>query len=275
MSDDRNFQATSAPYSADNLRVHDKDLVFAKEFGTQTTSDAGDAFTTDSVNLDNNTNSINARMGMLESLNADNNAPESPRGTTFEVPGPDAYPTSPIAFDPNLRIYTMFAHLLLPQTTFSDPDSSVGYLILAGDGFVGNVPNAPFMAVGIRPEGSPNEGEEAEALVLEYNNGGDGNNPTSQEESEHWGTNLYIRLGLIQDVTKQSVDAEIDLSRDGITWTRQDGRFGDFQVTRVGIATSGTTAVWLDWVRTYSHVITSVGQALVPPQPLTGGRRFY
>lgn len=276
MSDDRNYQATSAPYSADNLKVHDKNLVFTREFGTNITDQAGDAFTTDSVDVTDNANSINSRMAMLETVSVDPSAPNSPRGTTFEVPPADVYSTSPLAGDPNIRFYTMYAHLLAAESTLGEPDASTAYLILADDGFVGNVPNAPFNAIAIRPEGGgPNFGEEAENLIMEFANGGDGLNPTQTEIHSHWGTNVYIRLVIIQDVTKQSNDTEVWLSRDGMTWTHLESLTGDFNINRVGIATSGQGRVWLDWLRTYDYVIDFVGPSLIPAPPLTGGRRFY
>lgn len=41
-----NYQSPAAPYAADSLDVHDKGLIFAREFGTNVGADPGDTFNT-------------------------------------------------------------------------------------------------------------------------------------------------------------------------------------------------------------------------------------
>lgn len=275
MSDDRNYQATSAPYSADNLKVHDAGLVFAKEFGTQTTADAGDAFTTDAGDTAESDNSINARMGMLEVSSVDDSI-SAPRGTTFEIPPLSAYPTSPLFQDPTIRAYTLTAHLLLAEMNEGGvTDNTEALVVLAGDGFVGSVPNAPFIGVGMNPEGGAEQGNEHNAISVEFENGGD-NGATFIGQSLEWGSNLYIRLLISGSTEKDAADVSVSIGRDGMTWTQQESLQANFAITRCGISIQDVGRVWLDWVRTYSYIVTAVdNDALVPYPPLTGGRRFY
>jgi hypothetical protein len=255
-------------------------LVFAKEFGTQTTTNAGEGFTTDAAEPTPAKNSVNARVGMLETLSNDGVDIDGARGTTFEVPAYDAYRPQTLQAlpDPDFRLYTLYAHLLLAEHILEgDPDDTIGHLILAGDGFAGSVPNAPFASIGIQPPVSgAADGEEDNLKVLEYNNGGD-NDPTAETTVLHWGSNLYIRLGVSGIIGKEFMEGEVWVSRDGLTWTHQNFLAGDFALTRVGVGVQGIGRVWLDWVRTYNWTLAEepVDGKLVPYPPLTGGRRFY
>jgi len=272
----KNYQPTSAPYSADNLGPHDEGLALAIEFGTDVTAETGQAFVTSDAG-GAGTPSINARLGMLQ-FTQDSADPDSMAGTTFLIPPWSTYDESPV-LGPDAKVIVVYAHFLCNEMAFGDAEDSHALLVLADEDFVGNVDNEDCTAIAIRGSGE-DEGVEADALIQVYGNGA-GQQPSDEEEKTRWGTNLYVRLIIVGDTAEEKEsEAGLWLSRDGLTWTPA----GEFQIQasgsfrRIGIGYVGTNGTcWLDWLRIYNYRLTGAGQEeqiFQPPLPLTGGRRF-
>jgi len=268
-----NYQATSAPYSADNLKPHDKDLAWTMEFGTETTEATGDAFnTTDSGGPAKVT--VNARMGMLQCVQ-DSDDPDTMSGSSFLLPPWSTWGDSP-ALGPDVKSIVLMAHVLLSETNIDDPSGTNGFLLLAAEDFVGNVDSEDCTTVGILGGFE----EEASFHVANYGSGA-GQPPTDEGDVEAWGTNLYFRLMILGDVDeeKQS-EAFVWVSRDGLSWTFIDQTqiSGNGGLRRVGLGVTGAPGVaLLDWVRIYNYPLAGFdedGGVLEPPMPITGGRLF-
>lgn len=264
-----NYQPTSAPYSADNLPVHETDLAWVREFGTETTEATGQAFSTSGAST---VNTVNGRMGMLECLqDADS---ETMSGTTFLIPPWSTYADSPI-LGPDSKAICLIAHFFLPEANLIDPESPTALLILAAEDFVGNVDSNDVSAVAIRGR----SGREADAIFQNYGNGA-GSDPTNDDEVEQWGTDLYVRLVITGDVAEEKEsEALLWLARDGLSWTpTSSGQItADGTFRRIGLGvTGGPGKAWLDWVRIYNYPLAAISEqgVLSPPLPLTGGRRF-
>lgn len=277
MNMNRNYQPTSAPYTANNLNPHDKDLAWVKEFGTNTTSDVGDIFTTtDTATAEM---SIDARLGMLmcDQRGAD---PDTMSGSTFLIPPWESYAESP-AFGPDQKFIFLFAHLLLQETNGVDPSDTNAHLVLAGEDFVGNVDSKFASAVTIEPN-QDTVGEEAAAAWETWGSGMD-SDPTGSDPRDKWGTDLYIRMLIGQDMTDLGKESDMGLfySRDGLSWTNPEISsqiVADSPLRRVGLGVSSAAGTaLLDWVRIYNYPLSGTNQesgTILPPFPVIGGRRF-
>lgn len=270
MNQRANYQPTSNPYTADLLKPHDDKLKMALEFGTQNTSDTGDAFVTD-PGATPTINSINARMGMLE-VQANEDIIE-PRGTTFLLPEWSEFTENPAVG--GARVMCIYAHLLLRDSAVGE--EAVALLVLAGEDLIGNAPAVPLSAIAIataQSMGSDVEGQEANAVALEWVNGGGGGQDVLNSIHQ-WGTSLYIRLFCLGDTDKET-ECEVFLSRDGLTWTPAFALEIDESLRRIGLGMLGSGLAWLDWVRVYDYPVTgfSPGGLFLPLAPLTGNRRF-
>lgn len=272
------YQPTSAPYNADNLKPHDTDLVWTQEFGTETTENVGQSFVTSDAG-GSSQNIVDARTGMLQvrSVAPD---PDSMTGTTFLIPPWSTYAESPI-IGPQGKAIMLFAHFLLPESNVDDPAGTAALLVLAAEDFVGFVDGKNCSAVAIKGSENPDIGEEADILIQSYGNGAD-DSPTDEEDRQHWGTNLYIRMLIVTDTTdeEKESDAFVWSSRDGLSWTL----LGNVQITadgqfrRIGLGISGAAGMAaLDWVRIYSYPLSGFqedGGVFTPVFPVTGDRRY-
>ncbi len=272
----QNYQPTSAPYTADNLKPHDKDLAWVKEFGTNTTQNIGETFITSDAGGPPEI-SVNARLGMLQNIqgNAD---PDTMAGSTFLIPPWSSYP--PTIFEPQVAAICLFAHFLLADSNMDDPEASTAALVFGAEDFVGNVDAKRCSVVGIGTGEGLNFGQPAAALLAQFGLGA-GFDPTDDERVSHWGTSLYVRAMILGDVAeaKQS-EGIVWVSRDGMSWTLLDffDVVADGPFRRIGLATlGGASTGYLDWVRIYNYPlegIKSEESVLVPPLPITGDRRF-
>lgn len=268
-----NYQPTSAPYNADNLKPHDTQLVWSREFGTETTEDTGQPF--NGLPGESTVDTINARTGFLQCDQLSTEADEdSVNGTTFLTPPLSSFPPSPVFGDgPDApRAIVLFAHLLFKEAPEGGPSAAM--LMLAGESFVGNVSGTQAFGVGIVADAIP---EESSAIISAWGDGA-GQEPES-ETAPHWGSNLYFRCFIVGNDDKES-DTVIWASRDGLTWTMiNDGSqimASGEPFRRVGIGITGGQGIgYLDWVRIYSYPVTGVqGQMFLPEFPLTGDRRY-
>lgn len=269
-----NYQPTSAPYNADNLKPHDAQLVWMREFGTETTENTGEAFSGNPLVA--TVNKIDARTGYLEvKQNSEDADDTSVNGTTFLLPKWSDYPPTPIfgtgPDDP--RVICLYAHLLLAEgDNFDGPASA--QLILAPEDFVGNVGAIGCAGIGPVMDNQPQE----DSVAITGWNAGAGQIPTNAVQVPLWGSNIYLRLLIAGDDFKES-ELTAHISRDGLSWTA----LADLQVPgngnpmrRVGMGMIGGQGFgWLDWVRVYSFPLTGVNAGLtIPPFPLTGDRRY-
>jgi hypothetical protein len=279
MSNGQNYQPTSAPYTADLLKPHDKNLVWLKEFGTNTTHNVGENFQTADaggpVKL-----SVNARLGMLQSIQ-DGGEGTTMAGTSYLIPPWSSYPPSPL--DPAVAAVCLFGHFLLADSNIDDPEETRGLLVFGAEDFVGNVDAKTCTTIEIAsaPGGAvSSQGEEATLVVSQFGAGA-GQDPTSTITFPHWGTNLYVRMMILGDVAEaKQAESVVWISRDGISWTVIEfvSIEADGPLRRIGVGTRGGPATaYLDWLRIYSYAIegsTGDGAVLVPTLPLTGDRRY-
>ncbi len=277
MTMNQNYQPTSAPYSADNLDPHDPGLVWSKEFGTNTTADTGQAFnTSDSSGAP--TMTVDARLGMLK-CEQNGEDPDSMAGSTFLLPEWESFAESP-ALGPDNRLMLVHAHLLLQEVHPGDPNGTHAMLVMGSENFVGNVDDIGPTSVSIRHA----EGGEATpaSVIVDYWGANADNSPTDTFENDLWGTNLYIRMLIGQNISDLGKESEMGLflSQDGISWTlAQSLQVGnDGAMRRIGLGVYGApgTAL-LDWVRVYDYALESFSQesgVFRPNYPLIGGRRF-
>ena len=273
-----NEQQTSGPYSADVLNVHDKDLVWVREFGTEVTGDTGQAFTTNFGGAGPDiTSEINARLGMLSvsTRGAGVNAFEAPRGTTFELPDWDSFPDSP-AIAVGFKAVVLYAHLLNKTRGDGSSNSASSFvdLVLGSENLEGDNLVAPLVCCGI--DGNiPINGEPSAVQVDVFNNGGNAG-PTESDDVETWGNDVYWRIFMSsQAPTFKTTNLEIAVSQKGLAWQQVASVSMDDLVVRVGAGVRCAADGLLDWARLYTWVITDAsGQFIEPPMPETGGRLF-
>lgn len=271
----QNYQPTSAPYNADNLKPHDKDLVWLKEFGTNTTQNTGEGFNTGDSGGPPKM-SINARLGMLQEIQDGADA-ETMAGSTFLIPPWSSYP--PTVFEPQVAAICLFGHILLADSNMDDPESSSCGLVFGAEDFVGNVDAKNASIVGLTTEATP-FGAPASTVLAQFGTGA-GAPPTDDQQAPFWGTDLYIRMLLVGDVAeaKQS-EGIVWVSQNGLSWTLLDlfDIVADGPLRRIGLATLGAqTTAYLDWLRIYAYRLeglTAEEAVLVPTLPVTGDRRF-
>jgi hypothetical protein len=246
--------------------------VWAREFGTETTENTGNSF---SGELGAATiNRVDARTGFLEISQLNGDADEdSINGTTFLFPEWSSFPPSPIFGDQpdDPRAICLYAHVLLKENLPFDGPTQ-GMLMLAGESFTGDVGNQQCTGIGIAGDNSP---EEHSATVLEWQNGA-GSEPQG-ETAPHWGSNLYFRVVMLGDDTKET-DYISWISRDGLSWSGFAGGsvLADGEACRrVGLGISSPGIAYLDWMRIYAYPLAGEsGGFLTPDFPLTGDRRY-
>jgi len=265
-----NEQATSAPYAQDNLATHDFALVWAREFGTETTTNVGDAVQAGAI--DEAEASINARLGMLQ-VSTLGNSPESAitRGRNFVTPEWGTYPLSPL-FGFDIRTIMIYAHTFMSQTEESAPnDTEYVDLLLGGIDFVGEVAAEPFSTCSIRfPSTAGLTIAQPDANVEDW---ADGVSPEGPAVGVAWGNGLYWRILAATDGLKET-DLIVDVSRDGIGWT-QLGQFVLAEpLRRIGLGCRGLCTGLLDWCRIYVSPFDDFDSYFLPRPPKTGGRLY-
>ncbi len=276
-----NEQQPATPYNADNLIAHDKGLIWAREFGTNTTLNVGNPVQTPSGGPPAVPAAINARTGMLEvnSLQAAN-ALFPPRGNTFLMPDWTKGPLSPV-LGPDVAVAVLFAHTLYLQQPVDLNVSGMDIidrvsLLLGQEAFVGNDDIEDFQAFSIIPNraGAMNAAS-AFASQDDWDGGGQTGSPVGQVQMDHFGCNLYWRFIMASDGVKQT-DFFIAVSQDGMCWTPIGSSTIGGVVRRVGLGVGGFCLGALDWARLYSYVIEDCPPTgfAVPLPPITGGRLY-
>ncbi len=272
-----NEQQKAGPYSPDVLNVHDKDLLWVREFGTEVTTETGDKFTTN-AGASNVEALIDARLGMLN-VNSDGSGVEAPRGSTFLFATPEqwqAFPESP-ELGPGTIAVVMYAHTLYKDRADGGAvgsGQSFADLILGSEDLIGEAVNSPLIACGI--SGSDTLGGEPVPINVDtYNLGGD-NGPTESDTANDWGSNVYWRILMVtQQPAFKTTSVVVDVSTGGLAWQNVATTSLDNLVTRVGLGVRCVANGMLDWARLYSWVIEEAqGDYILPRPPETGGRMF-
>ena len=276
-------QATSAGYSADNLKPHDFKLAWTQEFGTETDpANIGDAFQSGPFAVADAPALVNSRFAELNISTTDPAlAQTAPQGRTFLIPSWDTYESPNVAvFGPFLKVIVLYAHFRLNletlETGLAANQIPNAYLVLGQESLVGHVPLEPFSAVQLTAEyPAPGVRPEDSASIIEFGNGG-GVAPTQRETSPAWGNDLYARVLCVADATdpQKESDLQIAVSRNGVAWTELGELELDGQLRRVGLAASGNCIVGLDWARIYNYPAQDVSTIIEPPPPATGGKLF-
>ena len=276
-----NEQQTSSPYNPDTLNVHDKDLVWVRDFGTETTNETGEKFQT-SIGAEDINKQINARLGMLSVSTRkfgggiDPGALEAPRGTTFVLPDWDTFPESP-NITPGFKAVVLYAHTLYKQRgdgAVLSSDSSFVDLVLGEQSLVGGNLLAKLVCCGI--DGNLPLGGEPCAIQVDTFNAGGNAGPTDSADSLDWGNDVYWRIFMSSQAPAfKTTNLEIYVSQKGLGWQLVTSTSIDALVTRVGAGVRCIADGLLDWCRLYTWVIDDAdGQYIEPPMPETGGRMF-
>ena len=275
-------QQPAAPYTADNLIVRDTQLIWAREFGTNTTQNIGQPIQTPSGSEPAVPAAVNARTGMLEvnSLQADDPL-FPPRGRTFLMPDWTQGPLSPVLGE-EVAVAVLFAHTLYLQQPIDLNVSGMDVidrvsLLLGDEAFVDDNDTDDFQAFSITPDrGPPGNQMPSRASQDDWDGGGQTGVPDSITPVDHMGQNLYWRFIMASDGVK-GTDFFSAVSRDGMTWQPVvlGSQIGG-TVRRVGLGVSGFCLGALDWARLYSYVIEDCPASgfAIPLPPVTGGRRF-
>jgi len=282
-------QPTSNPYSADNLPTRDEGLEFAKEFGTNNTTDVGELWNGSGVIDPQPEASIDARLGVLQlnSFNMDEGIDENyaPRGRTFLGPDLTTFPITTVLGVP-AHMAVIYAHTLLIRESFiSEPtpapptDGWGGGFILGGDTLVGVESSDPFLSMDtLWPLYPTDVRSRATILVRDWIDGGGDIPDVCGGVPQLTPLSIYWRITTIQpaDGPVKSTSAVVEWSNDGITWTLvcPDAEIAG-EVQRYGYVSYGPCVCALDWVRFYSYVPTSFDDwNTIPLGPTTGGRLF-
>jgi len=283
-------QQTSTPYSLDALQPRDAGLLWAKEFGTNVTSDVGEAFDASAAVEPPPVRSIDARYGML----ALNNFPPyeddagqvyEPRGASFEFDFLNLVPVQNFANifgGESARVAVLYAHFLLAEESgVNEPSdqANVGAgLALGTAAMVGDDPLTPFYFFRASAPAFLSPRPAPLCQGLDYFNGG-GALPSPGADLT-LGTDVYLRLVLTSLAAKPEITfGYAAWSAKGLSWESGLFEWGlDGTLGRIGFFATGPCAGMLDWVRVYDYplVDSTAGLywTLTPPATPTGSRLF-
>ena len=275
-----NEQQTSAPYSMDVLDVHDKDLVFAREYGTNVTDAIGDAFFT--LAGPGNVARIDARRGLLV-VETPASGPAAPNGFSFPIPDlldTDKFPLSPFV-GPENRFAVLYAHLIsLEMLSVGAPFYTD--LVFGSSGLIGDATAEPFATFSIdggfsviAPAVDPAIPAPFQPQGVQIEGWTNGATPLGPAGYNGVGNDVYVRALIGSDGVKSSIT--FDYSVRGFGWTNMGSLIvGPFHfLERIGLATRINQVAGLDWLRIYKYVVTgSDATGFTPAPPITGGRRW-
>ena len=281
----KNYQATSNPYSADNLAPHDTSLRFNRDYGTNRTEDVGDEYNGSGIAEPNPVARIDARLGMLE-LNSFNMSEADqnfgPRGQTFLGPDLSEFPVTSIG-GTEANIAVVYAKTLLRREGFIQfPEDPWGAGFVIGPAeLVGADPTRELLSCdtffSAEPAGPNDARDRASIQVRVWEDGGGDDPDICGEVIERMTQTVYWRLAIFEDPEeKLGSSITVEWSADGLTWqmiclsaTLPDA------VRRFGLVTYGPCIASLDWVRFYSYQVTAINDWVSePPFPEVGGRLF-
>jgi len=275
-----NYEQNSAPYSADVLAVHDKNLVFYKSFGTNITANVGDQFKT--VAGGSASAQIDSRLAMLNLRTPAAVSEQAPAGRSFLTPNmldPKLFPPAPNLGD--LQFSVLYAHVLLGQEFPTGATWAVD-LILGRVGLIGDAFAEPFFLCSlltesmivvapevVTPPYGPFQSIAASQSFWATGAGG----PVAELATKNLGNDVYFRVIMSTDGVKTTCDAAV--SQKGVQWMGMAGGSFSGVLGRVGLGVRGIANGLLDWFRIYSYVPTgNDDNGLVPPPPQTGGRLY-
>ncbi len=264
-----NEQQPATPFGAASLDVRGNLLRFAKEFGTNTTTDVGDPFQTTAAASAAVPARVDGQLGMLEvaqEVLGDNQT--EPRGNTYLTPPWEQF-TEQTNVGPGVRIAILYARFLLMQTTNS---GGAAQLILAPETLVGHQPAVPFITCDIADAGSA-----ANLNPITINEWPDGpSGPSDTEGGGEWGNDLYLRLLIVTD-NATTTDVAMFVSTNGLAWSDQDDVGMPAVMRRVGLSVTEGNQCLLDFVRMYDVRFLTVAELSTlqfPPITRTGSRLF-